>query len=127
MRSVFIPIPKKVVTMDCVEHRTISLMSHVIKVVLRIILHRWWSKIRSEIAEIQCGFVEDKGSANAIFIVRNIVKGELEMQNDVCACFIDYTKVFDKLRHENIVPVLGDLRFNGKDIRLVWIYTEIKQ
>ena len=74
MRSVFIQIPTKVGTMGCEEHRTISLMSIVIKVLVRIILNCWKSKIRSEVADVQCGFVADNGKANAIFIIRNIVE-----------------------------------------------------
>ena len=64
--------------MDCGEHRTICSMSHLIIVLLRIIFNRCQSKIISEVAEVQCIFVEDLGTANAIFIFRNIVNRELK-------------------------------------------------
>ena len=38
--SVFIKIPKKKKALECGEHRTISLMSHVIKLILRMIIER---------------------------------------------------------------------------------------
>ena len=41
------------------------------------------------------------------------------MQNDIYACFIDYTKAFDKVKHEDMLKILRDLQFNGKNIRLV--------
>ena len=66
LKSVFIAIPKKAGATDCELHRTISLMSHVTKILLRIIIMRVRNKIEPEIAEEQCGFVEGKGTSNAI-------------------------------------------------------------
>ena len=34
-------------------------------------------------------------------------------------CFIDYTKAFDKLRHEEIMSILDSLNIDGKDLRIV--------
>ena len=34
-------------------------------------------------------------------------------------CFIDYTKAFDKVQHEEFLEVLGNLNMHGKDIRIV--------
>ena len=45
-------------------------MSHIIKVLLRIILNRWKSKIISKVAEVQYRLVKDKEAANAIFIIK---------------------------------------------------------
>ena len=39
-RSIFIALPKKPGAVECEEHRTISLMSHVLKILLRIIMKR---------------------------------------------------------------------------------------
>ena len=41
------------------------------------------------------------------------------MQNDIYACFINYTKAFEKIRHEDMLQVLRDLLFDGKEIKLV--------
>ena len=49
MNSVFITLPKKQKATDCTEFRTISLMSHVMKLLLRIILNRVDNKIEGEI------------------------------------------------------------------------------
>ncbi|CAH1274656.1 Hypp5354 [Branchiostoma lanceolatum] len=40
VRSVFITIPKKTGTTDCSEHRTIALITHASKILLRILLKR---------------------------------------------------------------------------------------
>ena len=40
LKSVFIALPKKPNTLDCDQHRTISLMSHTLKLLLKIVLER---------------------------------------------------------------------------------------
>ena len=80
LKSVFIALPKKAGATQCEFHRTISLMSHVTKILLRIVMMRVRNKIRPEIAEEQCGFVEGKGTPNAIFMLRTIIERTLEIQ-----------------------------------------------
>ena len=50
-RAVFIPIPKKGNVKECSNHRTISLISHASKILLKIINNRLKQKLESEIAE----------------------------------------------------------------------------
>ena len=94
-------------------------MSHVRKLLLRIIMMRVRNKINPEIAEEQCGFVEGKGRTNAIFNLRTLIERALEIQKDVYLCFIDYTKAFDRVRHDEIIKELTKLRIDGKDIRII--------
>ena len=56
-KSIFIAIPKKPGTTECGQHHTISLMSHLTKLLLRVIMMRNRRKISVEVAEEQCGFV----------------------------------------------------------------------
>ena len=73
-KSIFIALPKKTGAIECELHRTISLMSHVTKILLRIIMMRTRNRIKREIAEEQCGFVEGKGTINATYILRTITE-----------------------------------------------------
>ena len=41
------------------------------------------------------------------------------MQMDLYLCFIDYTKAFDRVNHEQLQDVLQNLDLDGKDIRLL--------
>ena len=118
-RSIFIALTKKPGATDCELHQTISLMSHVTKLLLRIIMMRVRNKINPEIAEEQCGFVEGKGTTNAIFILRTLIERALEIQKDVYLCFIDYTKAFNRVRHNEIIKELTKLKIDGKDLRIV--------
>ncbi|XP_076348049.1 uncharacterized protein LOC143245575 [Tachypleus tridentatus] len=61
-KTVFIPLPKKPGTTDCEQHRIISLMSHLTKVLLRVFMSRMRNKMRPEIFDTQFGFIADKGN-----------------------------------------------------------------
>ena len=118
-KSIFIALPKKPGATECESHRTISLMSHITKILLKILMASMRNKITPEIAEEQYGFVKDKGTRNAIYMIRTLTERAIEIQKDLYLCFIDYTKAFDKLRHEEIMSILDSLNIDGKDLRIV--------
>ena len=118
-QSVFITIPKKPGAIDCDKFRTISVMSQLSKIVLRIILNRLRNKIEWEIAEEQFGFMKGKGTCNAIFIIRMLGERALEMQKDLFMCFIDYQKAFDTVRHADLLKILNRLDIGKKDLRVI--------
>ncbi|XP_076036015.1 uncharacterized protein LOC143021975 [Oratosquilla oratoria] len=95
-QSVFIALPKIHGTLECSKHRIISIMNHLTKITLRVITNRIRNKIRPEIANEQYGFVPDKGTRYAIFVVRLLPENMLEVQKDLYACFVDYEKALDK-------------------------------
>ena len=70
-KSISIALLKKPGATECESHRTISLMSHITKILLKILMARMRNKITPDIAEDQCGFVKDKGTRNAIYMLRN--------------------------------------------------------
>ena len=43
----------------------------------------------------------------------------IEMQKDLYLCFIDYSKAFDKVRHEKLFNILEHLDIDGKDLRVI--------
>ena len=66
LKSVFVALPKLPSTLDCSNHSTISLMSHILKVLLKVVLQRVRQKIIPEIPENQFGSMRDRGTRNAI-------------------------------------------------------------
>ena len=55
-RSVFIPIPKKGNAKECSSYRTIALISHTNKVILKILQARLQQYMNSELPDAQAGF-----------------------------------------------------------------------
>ena len=104
--------------LKCQKHRTISLMSHVTKLVLRIVINRIRGRTLDEIAPVQYGLMPDKGTGNAIFVLRRFVEISVEKQRDVYTCFIDYSKAFDTVKHESLVELLQSLDVDKSETRL---------
>ena len=127
MKSVFITLPKKPETTECTEDRTISLISHVLKLILRILLGRNEMKIDQEISSNQSGFRPRMGTREGVFNLRTIMERYLEFRKDVYICFIDYEKTFDRVYHERIMNCLDRIEMDDKDKRLIsTIYWEQK-
>ena len=55
-RSVFIPIPKKGNTKECSNYRTIALISHASKEMLKILQARLQQYVNHELPDVQAGF-----------------------------------------------------------------------
>ena len=63
--TVMITIPKVAGTRKCEQHRMISIINYMAKIILRVIIERMRSKIRPEISEEQFYFVKNSGTIKA--------------------------------------------------------------
>ena len=119
IETVMITIPKVAGTRNCEQHTTISIINHMAKIILRVIIERMRSKIRPEISEEQFGFVKNSGTINTIFALNRLIENALEIGKDIYLCFIDYGKAFDKVRHVELMRILKNIGIDGKDLRLI--------
>ena len=78
--TIMIKVAKVEGTLKCKQHRTISIMNHIAKIILRVITERIRSKIRPEIAEEQFGFVANSGTTNAIFTLNRLIENAIKVQ-----------------------------------------------
>ena len=79
-RSVFIPIPKKGNARDCSNYRTIALISHASKVMLKILQARLQQYVNFEIPGVQAGFRKGRGTRDQIANIHWIIKKAREFQ-----------------------------------------------
>ena len=117
--SIFIVLPKKPRATECSDHQTISLMCHTLKLLLLIILKRITNKIHVNVGPEQAGFRKDSGTREGIFNLRLITGKYLEMQKDIYACFIDYSKAFDTIKHQELLQCLKTTDIEENDIALI--------
>ena len=68
-RSVFIPIPKKGNAKQCSNYRTIALISHASKVMLKILQARLQQYMNREFPDVQAGFRKGRGTRDQIAIM----------------------------------------------------------
>ena len=65
-KSVFIPIPKKGNAKECSNYRTIALISHASKVMLKILQARLQQYVNHEFPDVQAGFRKGRGTRDQI-------------------------------------------------------------
>ena len=65
-RSVFIPIPKRSKTKECSNCRTIALISHASKIMLKILQARLQQYVNCELPDVQAGFKKGRGTRDQI-------------------------------------------------------------
>ena len=65
-RSVFIPIPKKGNAKECSNYRSIVLISHASKVMLKILQARLQQYVNRELPDIQAGFRKGRGTRDQL-------------------------------------------------------------
>ncbi|KAG1656246.1 Retrovirus-related Pol polyprotein from type-1 retrotransposable element R2 [Nymphon striatum] len=118
-KSIFITLPKQPGAIDCELHRTISIMSHLVKILLRVVIERIRNKLLPEISEVQYGYRKDKSTINAILVLRMLGERAIEHQQDVFICFIDYSKAFDKVQHTKLIKLLEQINIDDKDLRII--------
>jgi hypothetical protein len=117
-KSVFIPIPKKGDARLCENNWTISLISHVSKVLLKIIQGRMESHAQRELPDVQAGFRKLRGTRDQIGNVRRIMERAREFNQEIFLCFIDYSKAFDCVDH---AVLWQTLRTMGIPEHLIWL------
>ena len=61
-KVIFIPIPKEDNVKECSNYRTIALISHASKVMLKILQDRIQQYVNQELPDVQVGFKKDRGT-----------------------------------------------------------------
>ena len=109
-RSVFILLQKKGNAKECSNYRTIALISHASKVMLKILQVRLQQYVNCELPDVQAGFRKGSGTRDQIGNIRWIIKKAREFQKNIYFCFINYTKAFDCGDHNKLWKILQDVR-----------------
>ena len=107
-RSVFIPIPKKGNAKECSNYRTIALISHTSKVMLKILQARLQQYVNWELWDVQAGFRKGRGTSNQSVHIQCIIEKAKEFQKNIYFCFIDYTETFENVDHNKLWKILRD-------------------
>ena len=108
-KAVFIPIPKKGNTKECSNYRTIALISHTSKIILKILQDRLQQYVNHELPGVQAGFRKGRGTRNQIANIQWIMGKAREFQKNIYFCFIDYAKAFDCVDHNQLWKILKDM------------------
>ena len=105
----FIPIPKKGNAKECSNYRTIALISHASKVMLKILQARLQQFVNHELQDVQAGFRKGRGTRDQIANICWIMEKAREFQKSIYFCFTDSAKAFDCVDHNKLWKILKEM------------------
>ena len=88
---------------ECSNYRTIALISHASKVMLKILQGRLQQYVNHELPDIQAGF---RQRSNCQHLLDH--RETREFQKNIYICFIDYAKAFDCVDHNRLWKILQE-------------------
>jgi hypothetical protein len=114
-----IALKKKHKGRKCSDHRTISLITHTEKLVARVLKRRIERNTEDALGEDQFGFRREKGTTDAIGMLRIISERNLVIDEELCACFIDWQKAFDRINWTKLMQILKGTGIDWRERRLI--------
>jgi hypothetical protein len=103
----------------CSGHRTISLIAHTAKIEAKILWRKIEKKTEDVLGKDQFGFRRGKGTRDAIGMLRIISEWTLEIDVEVCVCFIDWQKAFDRVNWTKLMQILKGTGIDWRERRLI--------
>ena len=91
------------------NYRTIALISHTSKVMLKILQARLQQYVNHELPDVQVGSRKGRGTRDQIADIHWIIGKVRECQKNIYFCFIDYTKAFDCVDHNKVWKFLQEM------------------
>ena len=104
----FIAIPKKSNAKECSNYRTIALISHASKVMLKILQARLQQYVNCVLPDVQAGFRKGRGTSDQVANIHWIIKKAREFQKNIYFCFIAYAKAFNCMDHYKLWKILKE-------------------
>ena len=114
-----VTFPKKGKLQLWQNYRTISLISHPSKVMLKIILNRLQPQTEEITAEEQAGFKAGRSTTEQVIYLRILCEKYLQHQQNLYNVFIDFKKAFDRIWHEALWATMRKYHINVSIIRAI--------
>ena len=102
-------MPKKGNAKECSNYRTITLISHSSKVMLKILQATLQQYMNRELPDVQAGFRKGRGTRDQIANICWIFEKAREFQNNIYFCFISYAKAIDCVGHNKLWKILQEM------------------
>jgi len=118
-KGVIVKIPKKGVLNDCNNWRGITLLSVPSKILAKIIIRRMSDAVDNTLRKEQAGFRKDRGCADQIFALRNIIEQCTEWQRQLYVNFVDFEKAFDSIHRDSLWRILRHYGIPSKLVHLI--------
>ena len=105
--GLIVPIWKRIGdAQDPGKYRGITLLSHIMKLLERILEKRLPEKVEHKLGEEQHCFRKGRGTTGGMFSLRQLVEKRLEKQGHIALAFVDLEKTFDTVPRKMAMATL---------------------
>ena len=87
---------------ECLNYHTKALISHINKVMLKVLQARFQQYENHEIPVVQASFRKGRGTRDQIANIHWIIEKAREFQKNIYFCFTDSSKAFDCVDHNKL-------------------------
>ena len=97
----------------------ITLLSQVLKLLERVLDSRIRRRIECDFGEEQQWFRKGRGTADGMYVLRQMVEKRLEVQGSMALGFVDLEKAFDTVPREMVMATLRWMGVPEAEVRMV--------
>ena len=101
------------------KYRGITLLSQVLKLLEMVLDARIRRRVEGDFGEEQEGFRKGRGTADGMYVLRQMVEKRLEVQGSVALGFVDLEKAFDTVPREMAMATLRWMGVPEAEVRMV--------
>ena len=102
-------LPNVQTAKECSNYGTVALISHAIKVMLKILQARLQQYVNCELPDVQAGCRKSRGTKEQIANIHWIIENAREFHKNIYFCFIGYDKAFDHVNHNKMWEILKEM------------------
>ncbi len=106
---------------NCNNYRGISLMSHMGKILAKIIAKRLQDYVEAVgiLPEEQTGFRDNRACIDQIYVLRRVQEMCIELNIPLYICFVDLTKAYDSIDRKTLWKILKKCGVDEKMIKII--------
>ena len=101
------------------KYTGITLLSHIMKLLERILDKRLRERVEPELGEEQLGFRKGRGTTDGMFSLRQLVEKRLEKQGHMALAFVDLEKAFDTVPRQMAITTLRWMGAPESEVKMV--------
>ena len=101
------------------DYRTIALISHASKILLKVLLNIMRKKIEMELPDEQTCFRPGRGTAYMLVVIQVLMDKRYGIRSQVLVTFIGYSKAFDSIRPVQLFDTMLELGFPEHNVSLL--------
>ena len=116
--GIICPTYKKGDKFNCNNYRGITLLNTTYKIFSSLLANKIKNYAEKFLGDYQCGFRQNRGTVDQLFVVRQIMEKFYEYYIDLYMLFIDFKQAFDSINRKQLYKTMQRFGISAKIIKL---------